>query len=214
MTLFDDTNAPYSDSNTTTLTEPQPANEAQAEQPKQSAHDGQAHDSQNHDQESGTPSHVEPSDEKPAAAASEDFASALDSFTAEAEEAAGEDHVLKGTVLKLTATHVVVDIGAKSEGMLLIAEVMDHEGKPRFQPGDEIDVIREKGETEEGYINLSHQRAQRLRAWDEIEKAYNENKPITARVVERIKGGLTVDILGAQVFLPGSQADLRPVRNR
>src|SRR5207248_3275522 len=121
--------------------------------------------------------------------------------------------VLKGTVLKLTPTHVVVDIGAKSEGMLPIAEVLDHQGNPKFQPGDEIDVMREKGETEEGYINLSHQKAQRLRAWDEIEKAYNENKPITARVVDRIKGGVTVDILGARAFLPGSQADLRPVRN-
>src|SRR6266404_5714960 len=212
MTLFDETNAPYSDSNTTTLTEPQPANEAQAEQPEQSAHDGQAHDSQNLDQESATPSHVEPGDEKPAQA-TDDFASALDSFTAEAEEAAGEDHVLKGTVLKLTATHVVVDIGAKSEGMLLLAEVLDHEGKPKVQPGDEIDVMREKGETEEGYINLSFQKAQKLRAWDEIEKAYSENRPIRAIVAERTKGGVTVDILGARAFLPGSQIDLRPVRN-
>ena len=154
----------------------------------------------------------QPQDEKPPGS-SDDFAAALENFTSESEEAVSEDHVLKGTVLKLTPTHVVVDIGAKSEGMLPIAEVLDHQGNPRFQPGDEIDVMREKGETEEGYINLSHQKAQRLRAWDEIEKAYNENKPITARVVERIKGGLTVDILGAQAFLPGSQADLRPVRN-
>ena len=154
----------------------------------------------------------QPQDEKPPGS-SDDFAAALENFTSESEEAVSEDHVLKGTVLKLTPTHVVVDIGAKSEGMLPIAEVLDHQGNPKFQPGDEIDVMREKGETEEGYINLSHQKAQRLRAWDEIEKAYNENKPITARVVERIKGGLTVDILGAQAFLPGSQADLRPVRN-
>ncbi len=116
-------------------------------------------------------------------------------------------------MLKITATHVVVDIGAKSEGMLPLAEVLDHAGKPQFQPGDEIDVMRDKGEAEEGYINLSHQKAQRLRAWDEIEKAHNEKKPIKAVVIERIKGGLTVDILGAQAFLPGSQADLRPVRN-
>jgi small subunit ribosomal protein S1 len=154
----------------------------------------------------------QPQDEK-SPGSSDDFAAALENFTTESEEAVSEDHVLKGTVLKLTSTHAVVDIGAKSEGMLPIAEVLDHQGNPKFQPGDEIDVMREKGETEEGYINLSHQKAQRLRAWDEIEKAYNENKPITARVVDRIKGGLTVDILGAQAFLPGSQADLRPVRN-
>jgi small subunit ribosomal protein S1 len=125
----------------------------------------------------------------------------------------GDDRVIKGTVLKLTPTSVVVDIGAKSEGMLPLAEVLDHEGKPRFQPGDEIDVLREKGEMEEGYIKLSHQRAQRLRAWDEIEHAHNEKKPIRALVIDRIKGGLTVDILGARAFLPGSQVDLRPVRN-
>jgi small subunit ribosomal protein S1 len=141
-----------------------------------------------------------------AAAATEDFASALENFTTETEEAVGEDHVIKGRVVKLTATHVVVDVGAKSEGMLPLSEVLDHEGKPKFQPGDDIDVMRDKGETEEGYINLSHQKAQRLRAWDEIEKAYNEKKPINAIAIERIKGGLTVDILGARAFLPGSQA--------
>ena len=75
-------------------------------------------------------------DEKPST--TEDFASALESFTAESEEAAREDNVIKGTVLKITATHVVVDIGAKSEGMLPLAEVLDHTGNPKFKPGDEI----------------------------------------------------------------------------
>src|SRR5207244_4300551 len=147
---------------------------------------------------------------KPAA---EDFAAALETFTTEADKAVGEDRVIRGTVLKLTPTHVRVGIGAKSEGMLPITEVLDHEGKPRFQPGDEIDVMRDKGETEEGYINLSHQKAQRIHAWDEIEKANNEKKPIKALVIDRIKGGVTVDIMGARAFLPGSQVDLRPVRN-
>jgi small subunit ribosomal protein S1 len=146
-------------------------------------------------------------------AATEDFAAALENFTTETEEAASEDNVIKGTVLKLTSSHVVVDIGAKSEGMLPLSEVLDHEGNPRFKPGDAIDVMREKGQTEEGYINLSFQKAQRLRAWDEIEKAYNEKTPIDAVVIDRIKGGLTVDISGARAFLPGSQLDLRPVRN-
>ena len=148
-----------------------------------------------------------------AAAASDDFAAALEHFETETEEAVGEDHVIKGRVVKLTATHVVVDIGTKSEGMVPLAEVLDHEGKPRFNPGDEIDVMREKGETEEGYVNLSHLKAQRLRSWDEIERAYNEKKPIKGVVVERIKGGLTIDIQGARAFLPGSQVDLRPMRN-
>ena len=151
--------------------------------------------------------------ETPGAANSDDFAAALENFTTETEDAVGDDHVIHGTVIKLTPTHVVVDIGAKSEGMLPITEVLDHEGKPKFQAGDPIDVLREKGQTEEGYIKLSHQKAARLRAWDEIEKAFNEKQPIKGVVVDRIKGGLTVDIQGAQAFLPGSQVDLRPVRN-
>jgi small subunit ribosomal protein S1 len=190
MTLFDDTTHD-SNSSTITLTEQQNTSDTPAEQAEMQA-----------------PS--QPEESKPAA---DDFASALESFTTETEESVGEDHVIKGRVIKLTATHVVVDIGAKSEGMLPLAEVLDHEGKPRFQSGDEIDVMRDKGETEEGYINLSFQKAQRLRAWDEIEKAYSENHPIQATVVERTKGGVTVDIFGARAFLPGSQIDVRPVRN-
>ncbi len=205
MTLLDDNTAHDSDSSTSTSVaeQTQPAStvegstaEHAVSQPNETAHTETAHSQD--DNKSNT---------------SDDFAAALENYTSETEEAAGDDKVIKGTVLKLTATHVVVDVGAKSEGMLLLPEVLDHEGNPRFQPGDEIDVMREKGETEEGYIKLSHQKAQRLRAWDEIEKAYNEKKPIKAQVVERIKGGLTVDILGARAFLPGSQADLRPLRN-
>jgi small subunit ribosomal protein S1 len=185
MTLFDDTNNNYSDSSTTTLTEQQ-STDAQPEHP------------------------ADMDEQKPAA---DDFASALESFTTESEELESDDHVLKGTVVKLTSTHVVVDIGAKSEGMVPIAEVMDHDGKPKVQAGDEIHVVRDKGETEEGYIKLSFQKAQKLRAWDEIEKAYTDNQAIKATVMERTKGGVTVDILGASAFLPGSQIDLRPVRN-
>jgi hypothetical protein len=95
------------------------------------------------------------------------------------------------------STHVVVDIGTKSEGMLPLSEVLDHEGKPKVKPGDEIEVMREKGQTEEGYVNLSHQKAARMHAWDEVEKAHHEKRPIQAVVIERTKGGLTVDILGA-----------------
>src|ERR1700675_5024650 len=179
MTLFDDANNNYSDSTTTTLTE------------QQSAADVHSH---SHEAQSEQSAQTE--EQKHAAA--DDFASALESFTTESEELESEDHVLKGTVVKLTSTHVVVDIGAKSEGMAPIAEILDHEGKPKFQPGDEIDVMRDKGETEEGYVNLSHLKAQRLRSWDEIERAYNEKKPIKGVVVERIKGGLTLDIQGAR----------------
>jgi len=225
MTLFDDSNAPNPDSTTQTMTPehashnggsavidaPEPVQPSSAE-PQASATDAAA--------EHETPAaHDAPVAQTAAApetstsAASEDFASALENFTTETEESVGDDHVIKGTVVKLTATHVVVDFGSKSEGMVSIGEVLDHEGQPRFKPGDEIDVMREKGETEDGYPKLSHQKAQRLRAWDDIERAHNEKKPIKGVVIDRIKGGLTVDINGAHAFLPGSQVDLRPIRN-
>ena len=120
----------------------------------------------------------------------DDFATALENFTAEqaAEQAANEDRVIKGTVLKITPTHVVVDVGFKSEGLVPIDEVQDHDGNVKFEPGEEIDVMIEKGETEEGYTKLSHQKAQRLRVWDTIEKAYNDKTPIKGTVVEPRQG--------------------------
>jgi len=146
----------------------------------------------------------------------EDFASALQSFEqeqAQTEAALNDEQIVSGHVLKVTPQYVVVDIGYKSEGVVPVAEFTDHEGNVTVHPGDEIAVMREPGHTEEGYINLSHQKAQRLRAWDEIEKAFNDKAPVKARVIDRIKGGLTVDIMGARAFLPGSQVDLRPSRN-
>ena len=141
----------------------------------------------------------------------EDFATALETFTAETE-ALNESRIHKGTVLKITASHVVVDIGSKSEGLVPVAEVHDSDGNPTVQPGDEIDVMVQHGEVEEGYVALSYQKAQRIRVWEDIEKAYNDKTPIKGKVVERVKGGLSVDI-GARAFLPGSQVDLKPVRN-
>src|SRR5579863_3040383 len=146
----------------------------------------------------------------------EDFASALESFEqeqAQTEAALNEDQVVTAKVLNITPQYIVVDVGYKSEGVIPVAEFQDSEGNVSLKRGDEIAVMREPGRTEEGYINLSHQKAQRLRAWDDIEKAFNEKAPVKAKVIDRIKGGLTVDIMGARAFLPGSQVDLRPVRN-
>jgi small subunit ribosomal protein S1 len=217
MTLFDDTTTHNTDSATAVVTETEPTateptstEQSLAEKnpaPVATAASTAASTAPSTD---GTPQPAPAAEDKHA---SEDFASALENFTTETEEAVGEDRVIKGTVLKLTATHVVVDIGTKSEGMLPLSEVLDHEGKPKVKPGDEIEVMREKGQTEEGYVNLSHQKAARLHAWDEVEKAHHEKRPIKATVIERTKGGLTVDILGARAFLPGSQVDLRPIRN-
>src|SRR5271165_1219971 len=217
MTLFDDTTAHNSESNSAVATEAEPtASEPTLTEPRMS--EPQAAEPKATEQRSST-SAVSAQEATHSAAAAddkhagEDFASALENFTTETEEAVGEDRVIKGTVLKLTATHVVVDIGTKSEGMLPLSEVLDHEGKPKVKPGDEIEVMREKGQTEEGYVNLSHQKAARIHAWDEVEKAHHEKRPIKATVIERTKGGLTVDVLGARAFLPGSQVDLRPIRN-
>jgi small subunit ribosomal protein S1 len=208
MTLSDDTTNHNSESNSAVATETEPtANESTLTEQNQ-ARPASGESSPNPAQD--TAHSVPVAEDKHA---SEDFASALENFTTESEEAVGEDRVIKGTVLKLTATHVVVDIGTKSEGMLPLAEVLDYEGNPKVKPGDEIEVMREKGQTEEGYVNLSHQKAARLHAWDEVEKAHHEKRPVKAIVIERTKGGLTVDVLGARAFLPGSQVDLRPIRN-
>src|ERR1700748_3642872 len=142
----------------------------------------------------------------------EDFASALESYTLETEPAPSEDNVFKVTVIKITATHVVVDIGFKSEGLVPIAEVTDAHGNIKFQPGDPIEVMVQRGENEEGSVLLSHERAERVRVWENIEKAYHSKEAVKGTVVERVKGGVSVDI-GVKAFMPGSQVDIHPVRN-
>src|SRR5215813_3964152 len=168
--------------------------------------------------QSSTPEHETAAHHAPESPREEmDFAAALESFEAEqsAAEAAApaEDHIQKGTVVKLTDKYVVVDVGFKSEGMVPIAQVIGRDGQPRFKPGDSIDVVIDRGETEEGYVLLSHEKAARVRVWDDIEKAYNDKSTIKGFVVDRVKGGLSVDVGGVRAFLPGSQVDLKPVRN-
>jgi len=146
----------------------------------------------------------------------EDFAAALESFDREqaaeaAAQAFDDSAIVTGTVIKLTDKHVVVDVGMKSEGLIPIEQVMDHTGQPKLKPGDSVDVVIEREEPEGGYL-LGYEKAQRLRVWDTVEKAHNEKTAITGTVVGRVKGGLTVDI-GIKAFLPGSQLELRPVRN-
>ncbi len=123
-----------------------------------------------------------------------------------------EGEVVKGTVLKLTDTAVVVDVGYKSEGLIQIHEFLDESGNITVQPGDTVDVLLERTEDREGHIVLSREKAEKMKIWDEVEKAYADKKVVIGRVIERIKGGLAVDI-GVRAFLPGSQIDVRPVRN-
>jgi small subunit ribosomal protein S1 len=146
----------------------------------------------------------------------DDFSAALEAFEREqaAEAAAVEaygDKVVSGTVIKQTEKHLVVDVGLKSEGLVPLEQVTDHTGAVRFQPGEVIDVVIEREEPEGGYL-VSYEKAQRLRVWDTIEKHANDKTPVIGTVVSRVKGGLTVDI-GMKAFLPGSQLEIRPVRN-
>jgi small subunit ribosomal protein S1 len=123
-----------------------------------------------------------------------------------------EGEVVKGTVLKVTQSEVVVDVGYKSEGIIPVDEFLDETGQITVQPGDVVDVLLERTEDREGHIVLSREKAEKMKIWDEVERAFAEKKVVIGRVIERIKGGLAVDI-GVRAFLPGSQIDVRPVRN-
>ena len=123
-----------------------------------------------------------------------------------------EGEVVRGVVLQVSATEVIVDVGYKSEGMIAAEEFRDETGQVTIKPGDLVDVLLEKTEDKEGYIVLSKEKAEKMKVWDEVERAYQERRVVTGRVIERVKGGLAVDI-GVRAFLPGSQVDVRPVRN-
>jgi small subunit ribosomal protein S1 len=123
-----------------------------------------------------------------------------------------EGEVVEGTVVKVTDTEVMVDVGYKSEGMIDISEFHNSQGKVDVKPGDKIEVLFEQIEDPNGYIILSREKAEKMHIWEEIEKNYREGNVITGRVIERIKGGLAIDI-GVRAFLPGSQIDVRPVKN-
>src|SRR5881409_1474424 len=96
--------------------------------------------------------------------------------------------------------------------MIPLEEFLDENGEVTVQQGDIVDVLLERTEDREGYVVLSREKAEKMKIWDEVEKAYAERKVVIGRVIERIKGGLAVDI-GVRAFLPGSQIDVRPVRN-
>ena len=123
-----------------------------------------------------------------------------------------EGEVVKGTVMQVSNGGVVVDVGYKSEGIIQISEFLDEHGEVTVEPGGLVDVLLERTEDRQGHIVLSREKAEKMKIWDEVEKAFTERKVVIGRVIERIKGGLAVDI-GVRAFLPGSQIDVRPVRN-
>ena len=140
----------------------------------------------------------------------ESYETLLDEYTHLAAPAEGE--VLQGTILKITAKDVIVDVGYKSEGLVPIEQFLSPQGEITVQPGDVVDVMIDHGEPQEGYVLLSHAKAARIRVWSNLEKAFADGSVILGRVLGRVKGGLSVDV-GIRAFMPGSQADPRPVRN-
>jgi small subunit ribosomal protein S1 len=123
-----------------------------------------------------------------------------------------EGDVVHGKVLAVDEDNVTIDVGFKSEGMVPTWEFMDDDGTLLVAPGDEVDVLVEEAEDLSGRIVLSKEKADRLLVWDEISRAYKADEAVEGSVIARVKGGLAVDI-GVKAFLPGSQVDLRPVRN-
>ncbi len=123
-----------------------------------------------------------------------------------------EGEVIKGTVIHIGPEFVTVDIGFKSEGQVALREFNNREGVPVVSIGDQIGVLVERKESEVGMVTLSKEKADKYRFWEEISRAWNEDQVIEGKIISRIKGGLTVDI-GIAAFLPGSQVDIRPIRN-
>ncbi len=120
--------------------------------------------------------------------------------------------VVKGKVVGVTSTHVLIDVGYKSEGQIPIQEFMDRQGQLQVKVGEEVDVFFDSSEGEHGGIVLSRERAENIKIWEEIENAYNEGKGIEGQIIGKVKGGFKVDV-GVPGFLPGSHVDIRPSRN-
>src|SRR5277367_988887 len=140
-----------------------------------------------------------------------DYEQLIDDYTHFAPPHEGE--LLQGRVVKLHDKDVIVDFGYKSEGLVPIEQFTLPDGSVQVQVGDLIDVMVDRqGVQPEGYILLSHQKASRLRSWENLEKAHRDGLVVSGRVTGRIKGGLSVDV-GVPAFMPGSQIDVRPTHN-
>lgn len=122
-----------------------------------------------------------------------------------------EGELVTGTVVEIGSNDVVVDVGFKSEGLIPVDEFRTEDGLA-IDEGDEIEVLLEQLEDADGHVGLSYSKAETMKSWNRLEEAYENSEVITGVVVERIKGGLTVDV-GVRAFLPGSLVDVKPVRS-
>jgi len=123
-----------------------------------------------------------------------------------------EGEIVTGTVIEITSNDVIIDVGYKSEGLVPVQEFSSYDGELSVKVGDDVEVLLERAEDIEGHVLLSKRKAERMRVWSEIEKSYQAGETIKGRVIDRIKGGLTVDI-GIRAFLPGSLVDIRPIKH-
>ena len=120
--------------------------------------------------------------------------------------------VVRGTVVGITSTHVMIDVGYKSEGQVPLQEFLDRHRNVLVKVGDEVDVYFDSSEGENGAIVLSRERAAGIKIWEEIERAYRDGTGVEGVIVAKVRGGFKVE-LGVPGFLPGSHVDIRPTRN-
>ena len=150
-------------------------------------------------------------DEKPHAndGSNSDFAELFEGRLKELQEG----DIIKGKIVQITQDSVMIDIGYKSEGQVPLREFLDKDGVPTVKVGDDVTVLIERREDEFGNISLSKAKADQFKVWDKVVESCEKGSTIEGTVTQRIKGGFYVDIEGITAFLPGSQVDLKPVRN-
>ncbi|RLC02641.1 MAG: 30S ribosomal protein S1, partial [Deltaproteobacteria bacterium] len=157
----------------------------------------------------------EPSDDKASddtRDADDDSMESLMDMYEESFKRFAEGEVVSGKIISVDKDHVLVDIGYKSEGQIPIHEFKNENGNADVNVGDSVEVMVEFWDEEEEVVNLSKEKAAKVKIWDQIKKAHDENGTVEGVILNRVKGGFSVDI-GVAAFLPGSQADLRPIRN-
>ncbi|HEX5452638.1 MAG TPA: S1 RNA-binding domain-containing protein, partial [Stellaceae bacterium] len=141
----------------------------------------------------------------------EDFAALLDQSLGIANGLEGT--VVKGRVIAIENDAALIDVGLKSEGRVPLKEFAAGGPAPELQVGDTVEVFLERLEDKNGEASLSREKARREEAWTQLEKSFQANERVTGAIFGRVKGGFTVDLNGAVAFLPGSQVDIRPVRD-
>ena len=143
----------------------------------------------------------------------DDFAAMLNEQLGGADDGGFEGRVVKGTVTAIENGMAHIDVGLKSEGRVDLKEFMRNEDDHGLEVGSEVEVFVDRIENADGEAMLSRDRARREAAWDKLESEFGEGKRVDGRIFGRVKGGFTVDLDGAVAFLPGSQVDIRPVRD-